>query len=201
MLRGLDGTFVKMPKHDEYVLDKVGALKFFIKGFVPINFIETDEVKLLKKDEHAELYDVIGDKYANKILDVATNKDEFDEPIYTSVPLDSFVLDKFELTGLGASGFTTAICAYLDSLQYRTVGEVVFVHENFEAELDNRVWLKADGTQSYAVGFYPEVADVFERAQFSTIISDAYPTMTSNTAPAPYTTERSGVHTATTYEQ
>ena len=179
-LKGLDGDFVEIPKHDAYIVDEPGMLRFFIKNFVPSNFIETDVVKLLSITENAALYDIIGDKYADKILEVDSNKDDENQPIYTEVPAGYFVLDKFVLNvELTNAGFTSAICAYVDSLHYNTVGEVIFVHEN-DIELDNRVWLKADGTTSYAKALYPEVANVFARAHVETIAKNNFPSLTSN---------------------
>jgi hypothetical protein len=111
-------------------------LRFFMSGFVPSNYIETDKVKLFKKTEQAQLYDVIGDKYASKILEVV---DIYGDPIYTQVPADSFVLDKFIISqSLLNAGYTAAICAYLDTLHYNTVGELVFVQDH-ETKLDERI--------------------------------------------------------------
>ena len=62
---------------------------------------------------------------------------------------------------------------------------MIFVYEN-ENILDDRIWLRADGSQTYAVGFFPEVADVFERAQIDTVVKDNFPPLTAVDLPSPY---------------
>lgn len=153
--KGLDGDHVNIPKHDSYLVDKVGLLRAFLKGTIPVNYLPCNKVQLLKKQDYSMLYNIVGDVHANKIGQVETS----DGIPLSEVPSDSFVLDKFSI--FDSNSYVTCICTHIDNLHYRSVGEVVFVHAN--EVLDEKEWLPATKNSIYNSNLYPGVSDIFEK--------------------------------------